>query len=394
MAPLSIRCDALVALVAMKITEAPQRGSAKDVRSVSHGARLAGPDGERLTALRAAVDASARVSQLKRTQTLADASPRAHAGRALAAGSSRSGGLPDRLRGGLEAMSGLAMDDVRVHYDSHEPARLAAHAFARGRDIFLAPGQERHLAHEAWHVVQQKQGRVPTTTQLAGIAVNHDDALEREADLMGARAEREAPAATAALPARRDIATAVSQLKTSVVYGNLRNDCGTSMQAYLDHNDISYGSAPKQVPSWWSSMANLSSGIANFMSKYLVQGHLLNDNLGGPGEMKNMTPITKSANTQMLNFYEKILKTEVLTNDNDATYKVTPVYHYSKAPTADELAGSNLGSSDKSLLDSSGYLAGFCDWIYAEYTIHRGSSNDDSKGLWVKNESNEMKGTF
>ncbi len=27
-------------------------------------------------------------------------------------------------------------------------------------DMDLDPGEERHLPHEAWHVVQQKQGRV------------------------------------------------------------------------------------------------------------------------------------------------------------------------------------------------------------------------------------------
>ncbi|HAP61901.1 MAG TPA: hypothetical protein DCR93_21180, partial [Cytophagales bacterium] len=34
-----------------------------------------------------------------------------------------------------------------------------------GTDIHLAPGQQKHLPHEAWHVVQQKQGRVKPTLQ-------------------------------------------------------------------------------------------------------------------------------------------------------------------------------------------------------------------------------------
>ena len=68
-------------------------------------------------------------------------------------------GLPDRLKMGVEALSGLAMDDVRVHRNSALPAQMQAHAFAQGTDIHLAPGQERHLPHEAWHVVQN--GRVP-----------------------------------------------------------------------------------------------------------------------------------------------------------------------------------------------------------------------------------------
>ena len=99
-------------------------------------------------------------------------------------------GLPGGLKAEVEARSGLAMDDVRVHRDSPEPARLQALATARGTDIHLAPGQEQHLPHEAWHVVQQKQGRVAPTLAVNGVAVNDDAALEREADAMGDKASR------------------------------------------------------------------------------------------------------------------------------------------------------------------------------------------------------------
>ena len=98
------------------------------------------------------------------------------------------GGLPARLRAGVESLSGIAMDDVRVHRNSSEPAKLGALAFTRGTEIHLGPGQEEHLPHEAWHVVQQKQGRVQATTQMKGAATNDDAALEREADRMGDRA--------------------------------------------------------------------------------------------------------------------------------------------------------------------------------------------------------------
>jgi hypothetical protein len=89
------------------------------------------------------------------------------------------------------------MDNVNVHYNSSQPARLNALAYAQGRDIHVAPGQERHLPHEAWHAVQQAQGRVKPRMQLkAGVTVNDDEALEREADLMGAKALASAPPLT------------------------------------------------------------------------------------------------------------------------------------------------------------------------------------------------------
>ena len=99
-------------------------------------------------------------------------------------------GLPDGLKAGVEALSGLSMDHVRVHRNSSKPAQLRAHAYAQGNDIHLGPGQERHLPHEAWHVVQQMQGRVRPTLQLRGRDVNDSAALESEADKMGVRARQ------------------------------------------------------------------------------------------------------------------------------------------------------------------------------------------------------------
>lgn len=104
-------------------------------------------------------------------------------------------GLPDELKAGVENLSGFSLDDVKVHYNSPKPAQLNALAYTQGTDIHVAPGQEQHLPHEAWHVVQQKQGRVKATPQLRGEAVNDDAGLEREADLMGAHASSRPPAA-------------------------------------------------------------------------------------------------------------------------------------------------------------------------------------------------------
>lgn len=116
----------------------------------------------------------------------------------------RHGGLPDPLKSGIEALSGLDMSAVRVHYNSPQPAQIDALAFTQGPDIHLAPAQERHLPHEAWHVVQQAQGRVQPTLQMKGGApVNDAEGLEHEADLMGDRALVQPWAVPAALPAGR-----------------------------------------------------------------------------------------------------------------------------------------------------------------------------------------------
>lgn len=111
------------------------------------------------------------------------------------------GGLPEQLKSGIESLSGMSMDHVRVHYSSPKPAQLNAHAYAQGNEIHMAPGQSHHLPHEAWHVVQQAQGRVRPTAQMGGTSVNDEHGLEAEADSMGARA--------AALPVQRREAGAV-----------------------------------------------------------------------------------------------------------------------------------------------------------------------------------------
>lgn len=97
-------------------------------------------------------------------------------------------GLPDNLKAGVESLSGFSMDDVKVHYNSSQPATVQALAYTQGTDIHVAPGQERHLPHEAWHVAQQLAGRVEPTTEVGGMPVNDNIDLEHEADVMGARA--------------------------------------------------------------------------------------------------------------------------------------------------------------------------------------------------------------
>ncbi|WP_353126086.1 eCIS core domain-containing protein [Parapedobacter pyrenivorans] len=134
-------------------------------------------------------------------------------------------GLPDDLKNGIENLSGLAMDDVKVHFNSHKPAQLQAFAYAQGTDIHVAPGQEKHLPHEAWHVVQQKQGRVRPTMQMkGGIKVNNDGKLEKEADEMGAQALHHLPiqAKAAQCNSIRPIhaGAAVAQLATNLRFDN------------------------------------------------------------------------------------------------------------------------------------------------------------------------------
>lgn len=77
------------------------------------------------------------------------------------------------LKSGVEALSGLSMQGVRVRTDSARPAGLPPSAQG-------APG---------WHIEQAPQpGRVHPPAAAPAAPPQGDDALEREADALGRRA--------------------------------------------------------------------------------------------------------------------------------------------------------------------------------------------------------------
>lgn len=164
-----------------------RRTKPADAHPIRQNAKTPAP-GHDLSGLQSRADGSAVVAQLARWgQAAAQRQEQDEA-----AGTSGAQSLPADLRTGMEQLSGTDMSAVKVHYNSSRPASVNAHAYAQGSDIHLAPGQERHLPHEAWHTVQQAQGRVRPTHEVQGVAINDDAALEQEADQMGARAVAQA----------------------------------------------------------------------------------------------------------------------------------------------------------------------------------------------------------
>lgn len=130
------------------------------------------------------VDSSSQSATLQRHASLANAAVQ----RAENPPRPNNTGLPDDLKNGIESLSGYSLDNVRVHYNSPKPATVQALAYTQGTDIHVAPGQEHALPHEAWHVTQQMAGRVSPTTNINGMPVNDNAALEHEADVMGEKA--------------------------------------------------------------------------------------------------------------------------------------------------------------------------------------------------------------
>lgn len=205
-------------------------------------------------------------------------------------------GLPDTLKAGVESLSGLALDDVRVHYNSSKPATLDALAYAQGTDIHIAPGQERHLPHEAWHVVQQAQGRVKPTFQMkGGVNVNDDAGLEKEADDIGAKAmqfkalatEKTSPLSVPRIPTglgllqRQALVIVEDQDDTKVVIsasGEAQDFSGGAKAANKGWNGVKKYKADAKVGD-----TKISSGMIN--NKFIVgqAGHILAQQNGGDG---------------------------------------------------------------------------------------------------------------
>ncbi len=114
--------------------------------------------------------------------------------------------MPAAVQAKMEAQLGADFSAVRIHEGAQATA-VGAQAYTQGADIHFAPGAyqpestrgQELLGHELTHVVQQSQGKVAATTDVAGVAVNDDPSLERAADEAGAKAARgEAASATAA----------------------------------------------------------------------------------------------------------------------------------------------------------------------------------------------------
>jgi DNA ligase-1 len=59
---------------------------------------------------------------------------------------------------------------------------------ADGGERHIASDKQGHLPHEAWHVVQQKEGIAPAGAGASLVAVNDDEKLEAEADIEGEHA--------------------------------------------------------------------------------------------------------------------------------------------------------------------------------------------------------------
>ena len=85
--------------------------------------------------------------------------------------------VPDNVKVKVQQNTGVDLSDVSVEHNSPKPFQICAAAYTQGNNVYLGPGQERHLNHELGHVVQQKSGMVS-----GGASINENPMLERDAE--------------------------------------------------------------------------------------------------------------------------------------------------------------------------------------------------------------------
>jgi hypothetical protein len=225
-------------------------------------------------------------------------------------------GIPDTLKRDVEVRSGYSLDDVRVHYHSDKPAHLDAAAYTQGRDIYVASGAEAHLAHEVWHAVQQKMGRVRETTRVNGEAVNDDPALEREAEEEGkvGKSDTIRPVLLTKVIGMNDIIQKTIAVRTPIY------NAPHSAEGFLYNLDNKNSDRSDISKSADSDKGFQASGYPTFNER----GHLIASELGGNGSTENWVTLTDGTNAPGMAYYETKLASHIKEYDlQNIYYKVT-----------------------------------------------------------------------
>ncbi|MGW2595478.1 eCIS core domain-containing protein [Streptomyces sp. NPDC001515] len=321
----------------------------------------------------------------------------------------RSAGRPldGAVRSEMESRLGADFSDVRVHTDAAaraSAAQVGARAYTSGHHVVIGDGgADKHtLAHELTHVIQQRQGQVAGTDNGSGLRVSDpSDRFERAAEANATRVMRgpapvqrvaaEAPAATRshlAVVQRAPLSgynqrVDYPQGAHTVTVNGTAGSVGIEMKGDLFPGHLGTGEAPKVQPAWWPPSG---TPIGDWFKNYMVQGHLLNHNLGGSGKhLENLTPLVKQANSQHHAKVEKGLKVAILQNGYTARYHVTADFSFH--PTSADMK-MTPGSPEAIDFDTI-YRFGLPGMIRAEYTLYDAKGKEVGGDAW-EIENNNM----
>lgn len=90
--------------------------------------------------------------------------------------------IPKRLVEKAKEIKGFSFQDINIHYNSSEPSKINANAYAIKNDIYLRQGKEYLLEHELGHIVQQRKENFQPNAMINQTCVHHNQKVEQEAD--------------------------------------------------------------------------------------------------------------------------------------------------------------------------------------------------------------------
>ena len=146
------------------------------------------------------------------------------------------------------------------------------------------------------------------------------------------------------------------------------------------HPPVTMGTTPRVKPPWWpkTTSPGVTQPTVAWFTKYMVQGHLLNHNVGGPGtDMRNLTPITKATNHLHETNVEHYVKAEVK-KGNIVDYEVD--VHYSPTPTGTDIVGATDPTGVVAGEIQNNFASSLAHDIFAQYAVYDPQGNFISYG--------------
>ena len=171
------------------------------------------------------------------------------------------------------------------------------------KSLDIEDGMEPQLA-QAYDLALQLERRRPTNMEVEEWASGRIELLNALAPLLA------------------QLSPAGDDPHSEVTHGGMEGGVGGSeMTAKVLNTNNAKGSTPRESWPLWNDLKPLVAGPPNY-----IRGHLLNENLGGKGQMQNMTPITTQANSDHKTKFENKVKKWVLDNKWNVYYRVKAVY--------------------------------------------------------------------
>ena len=297
--------------------------------------------------------------------------------------SSKGGGqaLDAGLQQSMEQAMGVNFSGVRVHTDFQSDQlnrSIQAKAFTTGQDVFFRQGTyqpssregQQLIAHELTHVVQQ-EGRAVQRSHLTNLQ-------------------------PLPLPARNGENTIQ---RYTVKYGKKIDENGKKIKTDLitpTDPKLKSGTPVSAWPTWWPT--GPAETANDFVRENFIQGHLLNQKLGGDGsDRRNLTPLTRSANSMMSSTMENEAK-DWLKYNFAIEYWVEA--DYNKHPSVNEVGAGHLSPTEEQTLQNN-YLDKMCHQVGAQITVWEPDplggwkkSKKQPKDMYVKNEGTALKGSY